>query len=295
MKSTYPPIRKAVFPVAGLGTRFLPATKAAPKEMLTVVNKPLIQYAVEEAYAAGIRQMIFVTSQNKRTIEDHFDLAYQLERELIAHNKNELLSIVQSVKPEDMECFFVRQPQTLGLGHAVLCAEKIVDQEAFAVILADDLIISELPVLKQMTTLYEQYGNSIIATEQVPIEMTQHYGIIKGTPWEKNLLKVQDLVEKPLPHLAASTNAIAGRYILTKEIFSQIRQVPQLENKEIQLTDALNNLLKKETVLAYHYEGNRYDCGNILGFLKANVDLGLAHPIEGEAFSQWLFNKKTIN
>lgn len=291
MEATYKPVRKAVFPVAGLGTRFLPATKAAPKEMLSVVNKPLIQYAVEEAYAAGIRQMIFVTCHNKRAIEDHFDLAYQLENELITHHKDELLSIVQSVKPDDMECFFVRQPKTLGLGHAVLCAEKIVGEEAFAVILADDLIIGEPPVLQQMTTLYEHYGQCIIAAEHVPAEMTEQYGIIQGIPWENNVSKVQSLVEKPLPHLAASNSAITGRYILTEKIFAEIKALPKIENKEIQLTDAINNLLKKETILAYYYQGTRYDCGSVLGFLKANVDLGKKHPIEGKRFSQWLLDE----
>ncbi len=291
MKSIHTPIRKAVFPVAGLGTRFLPATKAAPKEMLSVVNKPLIQYAVEEAYAAGIRQMIFVTCHNKRAIEDHFDLSYQLENELILQNKQELLAIVQSVKPEDMECFFVRQPKTLGLGHAVLCAEKIVGEEAFAIILADDLMIGEKPILQQMTELYEKYGFSIIATEHVPLELTEQYGIIEGHPWEKNLLKISNLVEKPLPHLAASNNAVVGRYILTHHIFEQIRSLPRQENKEIQLTDAINNLLKQETILAYNYSGKRYDCGSVLGFLKANVDLGKIHPTEGESFTQWILSE----
>ncbi|EHL31510.1 UTP--glucose-1-phosphate uridylyltransferase GalU [Legionella drancourtii] len=269
MKTEHAPIRKAVFPVAGLGTRFLPATKAAPKEMLSVVNKPLIQYAVEEAYAAGIRQMIFVTCHNKRAIEDHFDLAYQLENELTAHHKDELLSIVQSVKPEDMECFFVRQPKTLGLGHAVLCAEKIIGEETFAVILADDLMIGEPPVLQQMTKLYEQYGHCIIAAEHVPSEMTEQYGIIQSIPWEKNMSKVQNLVEKPLPHLAASNTAIVGRYILTEKIFAQIKALPKIEHKEIQLTDAINRLLKEETILAYHYQGKRYDCGSVFGFFKS--------------------------
>lgn len=291
MKTEHAPIRKAVFPVAGLGTRFLPATKAAPKEMLSVVNKPLIQYAVEEAYAAGIRQMIFVTCHNKRAIEDHFDLAYQLENELTAHHKDELLSIVQSVKPEDMECFFVRQPKTLGLGHAVLCAEKIIGEETFAVILADDLMIGEPPVLQQMTKLYEQYGHCIIAAEHVPSEMTEQYGIIQSIPWEKNMSKVQNLVEKPLPHLAASNTAIVGRYILTEKIFAQIKALPKIEHKEIQLTDAINRLLKEETILAYHYQGKRYDCGSVFGFLKANVDLGRSHPIEGERFSKWLLEE----
>lgn len=291
MKSAYAPIRKAVFPVAGLGTRFLPATKAAPKEMLTVVNKPLIQYAVEEAYAAGIKEMIFVTCHNKRSIEDHFDFSYQLESELLAHNKNELLAIVHAVKPDDMECFFVRQPKALGLGHAVLCAEKIVGQEAFAVILADDLMIGDVPVLQQMTNLFEQHGHSIIATEHVPSELTEQYGIIESSPWEKNLLKIKNLVEKPLPHLAASNNAIVGRYILTNKIFAHIKALPKLERKEIQLTDAINNLLKEEAVFAYNYQGKRYDCGSVLGFLKANVDFGKAHPIEGERFTQWILEE----
>lgn len=291
MKTEHAPIRKAVFPVAGLGTRFLPATKAAPKEMLSVVNKPLIQYAVEEAYAAGIRQMIFVTCHNKRAIEDHFDLAYQLENELTAHHKDELLSIVQSVKPEDMECFFVRQPKTLGLGHAVLCAEKIVGEEAFAVILADDLMIGQPPVLQQMTKLYEQYGHCIIAAEHVPSDMTAQYGIIQSIPWGDRISKVQNLVEKPQPHLAASNTAIVGRYILTEKIFAQIRALPKAEHKEIQLTDAINRLLKEETILAYHYQGKRYDCGSVFGFLKANVDLGRSHPIEGERFSKWLLEE----
>lgn len=288
---TIAPIRKAVFPVAGLGTRFLPATKAAPKEMLSVVNKPLIQYAVEEAYAAGIRQMIFITCHNKRAIEDHFDHAYQLENELHIHHKEELLSAVQSVTPEDMECFFVRQPKPLGLGHAVLCAEKIVGPEAFAVLLADDLMIGEPPVLQQMTELYKQYGHSMVAVESVPQELTGQYGIVNGTSWEKNLLNVQNLVEKPLPHLAASNTAIVGRYILTEKIFEQIKALPKNEHQEIQLTDAINNLLKQETILAYHYSGKRYDCGSILGFLKANVDLGKLHPTEGEKFTQWLLRE----
>ncbi|MCW8384932.1 UTP--glucose-1-phosphate uridylyltransferase GalU [Fluoribacter dumoffii] len=291
MSATYPPIRKAVFPVAGLGTRFLPATKAAPKEMLTVVNKPLIQYAVEEAYAAGIRQMIFVTCHNKRAIEDHFDYAYQLENELHLHDKNELLSIVQSVTPSDMECFYVRQAKPFGLGHAVLCAEKIVCNEAFAVILADDLMSSHIPVVRQLTQMYEEFGHSIVAVETIPQELTECYGIIQGAPWDKELLSIHHLVEKPKPHLAASNIAIVGRYVLTPSIFDHIRKLPAEEHKEIQLTDAINELVKKETVLALPYEGKRYDCGSVLGFLKANVDLGKEHPSEGNNFSKWLLNK----
>ncbi|PWY57467.1 UTP--glucose-1-phosphate uridylyltransferase [Legionella qingyii] len=288
MNATFPRIRKAVFPVAGLGTRFLPATKAAPKEMLTVVNKPLIQYAVEEAYAAGIRQMIFVTCHNKRAIEDHFDLAYQLENELELHHKNELLSIVKSVTPDDMECFYVRQARPLGLGHAVLCVEQIVCNEAFAVILADDLMTNTPPVIQQLTQMHERYGHSIIAVENVPQELTECYGIIQGAPWEQGLLSIHHLEEKPKPHLAASNIAIVGRYVLTPGIFEQIRMLPRMDHKEIQLTDAINGLVKKETVLALPYEGKRYDCGNVLGFLKANVDLGKEHPTEGKNFSEWL-------
>jgi UTP--glucose-1-phosphate uridylyltransferase len=293
MNSTFPKIRKVVFPVAGLGTRFLPATKAAPKEMLTVVNKPLIQYAVEEAYAAGIREMVFVTCHNKTAIEDHFDLSYQLENELRIHEKNELLSIVQSVTPADMECFYVRQAQPLGLGHAVLCVEKIIGNEAFAVILADDLMTGQIPVLKQLTQLYETYGQSIIAVENVPPHLTGCYGIIQGAPWGNNLLNVQHLVEKPKPQLAPSNTAIVGRYVLTPGIFEQIKILPTEHHKEIQLTDAINGLLTKEMVLAYPYEGKRYDCGSVLGFLKANVDLGKLHPTEGENFSKWLHPKET--
>ena len=292
MNSTSSPIRKAIFPVAGLGTRFLPATKAAPKEMLSVVNKPLIQYAVEEAYTSGIREMIFITCHNKTAIEDHFDIAYQLEHELRVHDKNELLSIVQAVTPPDMECFYVRQAKPIGLGHAVLCAEKIIGDEPFAVILADDLMTGKVPVIKQLIELYEAYGQSIIAVENVPKELTESYGIVEGTSLENNLLNVTHLVEKPKPHFAPSNTAIVGRYILTPEIFQQIRALPLENHKEIQLTDAINGLLKKENVLAFLYEGIRYDCGSVLGFLKANVDLGKEHPIEGEKFSKWLFSLK---
>lgn len=288
MKSRYAPVLKAVFPVAGLGTRFLPATKAAPKEMLSIVNKPLIQYAVEEAYAAGIRQMIFITCHNKRAIEDHFDVSFELEDELIAHNKWELLSLVRAVKPEDMECFYVRQPKALGLGHAILCAETLVGQEAFAILLADDLITDKIPIMKQMVELYNEYGPNILAVEDIPFEHTQRYGIIAGEQQNNGLINVNDLVEKPHPESAPSNTAIVGRYILSAGIFDQIRTLPQTGEEEIQLTDAIKGLLKKESILAYRYEGKRYDCGSILGFLKANVDLGKIHPLEGESFSKWL-------
>ena len=288
MKSRYAPILKAVFPVAGLGTRFLPATKAAPKEMLSIVNKPLIQYAVEEAYAAGIRQMIFITCHHKRAIEDHFDVSYELEDELIAHDKMELLSLVRAVKPADMECFYVRQPKALGLGHAILCAETLVGQEAFSILLADDLITGETPIMKQMVELYNEYVPNILAVEDIPCEHTQRYGIISGEQQNNGLIHVTDLVEKPQPESAPSNVAIVGRYILSAGIFDQIRALPQAGEEEIQLTDAIKGLLKKEQILAYRYEGKRYDCGSILGFLKANVDLGKIDPLEGECFSKWL-------
>lgn len=282
MYSKLAPIRKAVFPVAGLGSRFLPATKASPKEMLPIVNKPLIQYAVEEAYASGIRQMIFVTCHNKRSIEDHFDMAYQLEHELILSNKNELLSIVQSVRPMDMECYYIRQPKPLGLGHAILCAQPVVGNEAFAVLLADDLMLNEKPILKQIAELYLEYGNSILAVHEVPRALTSQYGIIQGELEKERLINIKHLVEKPQPDAAPSNIAIVGRYILTPAIFEKIRLIPKNEHTEIQLTDAISALLNQETVLAYLYQGRHYDCGNVLGFLKANVDLGRAHPVEGK-------------
>ncbi|CEG58690.1 UTP--glucose-1-phosphate uridylyltransferase GalU [Legionella fallonii] len=288
MKLTHAPIQKAVFPVAGLGTRFLPATKAAPKEMLSIVNKPLIQYAVEEAYAAGIRQMIFVTCHYKRAIEDHFDISNELENELISHNKMELLSLVHAVKPEDMECFYVRQPKPLGLGHAVLCAESLIGDEAFAVLLADDLIIGEPPIMKQMVDIYKEYRTSVLAVQNVSPEHTSQYGIIAGKQRTERILDITDLVEKPLPDHAPSNIAIVGRYILSASIFDEIRALPHVDGDEIQLTDAIKCLLKKESVLAYRYDGTRYDCGSILGFLKANVDLGRIDPVEGERFSKWL-------
>lgn len=288
MKALHAPIRKAVFPVAGLGTRFLPSTKAAPKEMLTVVNKPLIQYAVEEAYAAGIRQMIFVTCHNKRAIEDHFDTSNELEAQLALHNKMELLALVRAVKPDDMECFYVRQSKPQGLGHAVLCTETLVGHEDFALLLADDLIIGKTPIMQQMMALYSDYGQSIVAVQDVPMEQTAHYGIIEGELQPDGLLNITNLVEKPAPSSAPSNIAIVGRYILSMGIFEQLRALPLIHHGEMQLTDAIKNLLKKEAVLAYRYEGTRYDCGSVLGFLKANVDLGRIDPIEGENFSKWL-------
>jgi len=287
-------ITKAVFPVAGLGTRFLPATKASPKEMLAVVDKPLIQYAVEEAYAAGIREMIFVTGRNKRSIEDHFDTAYELESELESNGKKALLDLVHSIKPDDMDCFYVRQPKSLGLGHAVLCAEKLINNEPFAVLLADDLMIGSQPILKQMTDLHNQHQCSILAVQEVPKEETQRYGIVKGVKYAERLLDVSDFVEKPKPEVAPSNLAVAGRYILTPAVFDHIREQPKGAGGEIQLTDGIAALLGKEKVLAYSYIGQRYDCGSKLGLLQATVDLGLAHPELGLDFKNWLNNRSKI-
>ena len=284
-------IRKAVFPVAGLGTRFLPATKAAPKEMLPVVDKPLIQYAVEEAYAAGVRHMIFVTGRSKRAIEDHFDTAYELENELEAAHKNELLALVQSVQPDDMVCAYVRQNRMLGLGHAVLCAEPLVGNEPFAVLLADDLMIGlhQGPsVLTQMATAFRQQGRSILAVQEVPLDQTRRYGIVAGESAGKQLIRVEQIVEKPSPDQAPSRMGVAGRYILTPGIFNEIRNQPTGVGGEIQLTDAIARLMTREAVYAFQYEGKRYDCGSKEGFLEATVELALQHPQVGESFRQYL-------
>ncbi len=284
-------IRKAVFPVAGLGTRFLPATKAAPKEMLPVVDKPLIQYAVEEAYAAGVRHMIFVTGRSKRAIEDHFDTAYELENELEYANKEELLALVRSVQPDDMVCAYVRQNRMLGLGHAVLCAEPLVGNEPFAVLLADDLMIGKADgpsVLTQMATAFRQQGRSILAVQEVPLDQTRRYGIVAGEPAGKQLIRVEKIVEKPAPENAPSRMGVAGRYILTPGIFDEIRNQPTGVGGEIQLTDAIARLMAREAVYAFQYEGKRYDCGSKEGFLEATVELALQHPQVGESFRQYL-------
>ena len=281
-------INKAIFPVAGLGTRFLPATKAQPKEMLPVVDKPLIQYAVEEAYAAGIREMIFVTGRSKRPIEDHFDLSYELEKELEAANKKELLDLVHQVKPDDMECVYVRQPKMLGLGHAVLCAERLVRNEPFAVLLADDLMVGNPPVMKQMVQQFEEWRASILAVQEVPADHTRRYGIVAGTSVNGRMMDVQRIVEKPAPEEAPSRLGVAGRYILMPDVFTEIRSQPRGVGGEIQLTDGIAGLLRRQKVFAYTYEGRRYDCGSKEGFLQANVELGLSHPEVGESFREYL-------
>lgn len=272
-----PPITKAVFPVAGMGTRFLPATKAIPKEMLPIVDKPLIQYAVEEAYAAGIREMIFVTGRHKRAIEDHFDTAFELEAGLAEAGKSGLLALVHSIKPDDMDCVYVRQPRALGLGHAVLCAEKLVGNEPFAVLLADDLMVGTPPVLAQMVQAYAAAPGTVLAVQDVPREHTRRYGIVDVQGNHEQRAAVQAFVEKPAPDAAPSTLAVAGRYILTPAIFDSIRAQPRGAGGEIQLTDGIAALLGTEPVWAYRYLGTRYDCGSKEGYLEATVDLALAN------------------
>jgi UTP--glucose-1-phosphate uridylyltransferase len=286
-------IHKAVFPIAGLGSRFLPATKASAKEMLPVVDKPLIQYAVEEAYAAGIRHMIFVTGRNKRAIEDHFDTAYELESELQAANKGALLTVLRSIVPDDMLMSYVRQPRSLGLGHAVLCAEHMVGDEPFAVLLADDLMVGTPPVLSQMVAQFEALKQSVIAVQEVPAEHTRRYGIVAGDTVRPGLIKVSRMVEKPAPDVAPSRMGVAGRYILTPAVFEQIRQQAGGVGGEIQLTDGIAGLMKTESVYAFEYSGKRYDCGSKEGFLQATVELALQHPEVGAQFKAYLDSLRT--
>ena len=282
-------VKKAVFPVAGLGTRFLPATKANPKEMLTVVDKPLIQYAAEEAVNAGIEELIFVTSSSKRAIEDHFDKNYELESELERKGKTDLLKIVREVVPANVTCVYVRQPEALGLGHAVLCAKPVVGDEPFAVILADDLINnSGNCVLGQMISVYNDHHASILGVEEVPAEETEKYGIVDPGDTNGRVSQVNSIVEKPLPEEARSNLAVVGRYVLTPSIFKHLEKIPRGAGGEIQLTDAIEQLLGDEQVLAYRFEGKRYDCGSKLGYLKATVEFALEHPELRDDFREYL-------
>jgi UTP--glucose-1-phosphate uridylyltransferase len=287
------PIRKAVFPIAGLGTRFLPATKANPKEMLPVVDKPLIQYAVEEAYAAGIREMIFVTGRTKRAVEDHFDTAYELENELELAGKLELLEITRSIAPSDMTCTYVRQNRALGLGHAVLCAKHLIGDEAFAVILADDLMFSEKPVIGQLIEHFEKYKCSVLAVVQVDVSEAEKYGIVEGHAQTAGVLKIEHVIEKPPVGKTQSTTAIVGRYVLNFSIFEHLSALAQRQlDGEIQLTDAIQDAIAHETFHAVEFSGRRYDCGSKLGMLQATVDIAMAHPEVGRDFSRWLSNRK---
>jgi UTP--glucose-1-phosphate uridylyltransferase len=284
-------IRKAVFPVAGLGSRFLPATKAQPKEMLPIVDKPLIQYAVEEAVEAGITEMIFITGRNKRAIEDHFDKAYELEAELEAAGKQQLLDMVREVIPKSVNCMYIRQPQALGLGHAVLCARPIVGDDPFAVLLADDFMQGEPGsdgVMAQMTAQFKREQCSLLGVQDVPRDHTRQYGIVSTESFADRLEKVKGIVEKPAPEKAPSTLAVVGRYILTPRVFACLEKLGKGAGGEIQLTDGIEALMQYETVLAYRYHGRRFDCGSKIGYLQASVEIGLQHAETGAAFAEWL-------
>ena len=287
-------VTKAVFPVAGLGTRFLPATKASPKEMMPIVDKPLIQYAVEEAVAAGIKDMIFVTGRTKRVIEDHFDKAYELESELSLKNKTIMLEFVRNMLPKDINCIYIRQPEALGLGHAVLCAQPVVGDEPFAVLLADDLLDGEPPVMKQMTEVFDYYRCSVLGVLDVPRTETGSYGIVKSTSVAERIERIESIVEKPKPEDAPSTLGVVGRYILTPRIFHHLQNVKQGSGGEIQLTDGIASLLLEEQVLAHRYLGRRFDCGSKLGYLQATIDFGRRHPEVGAAFTNYLKNQESL-
>ncbi|MGX2041669.1 UTP--glucose-1-phosphate uridylyltransferase GalU [Methylocaldum sp. MU1018] len=286
-------VRKAVFPVAGLGTRFLPATKASPKEMLPIVDKPLIQYAVEEAVAAGIDVMVFITSRTKRAISDHFDKAYELETELANRGKSEILRIVQNIVPPHVTCVYIRQAEALGLGHAVNCARAVIGDEPFAVLLADDMIDDgNSGCLSQMVGVFDEWQCSVLGVERIAPSETQSYGIVKANLIQGNVGKLEQIIEKPKPENAPSNLAVVGRYILTPAIFDKLDNVARGAGGEIQLTDAIAMLLHEEPVLAYEFHGKRYDCGSKLGYLIATVEQGLKHPELSESFKEYLGNLK---
>jgi UTP--glucose-1-phosphate uridylyltransferase len=286
-------VKKAVFPVAGLGTRFLPATKASPKEMLPVVDKPLIQYAVEEAIAAGVDTLVFVTSRTKRAIEDHFDKAYELETELANRGKSELLNILQNIVPPHVSCVYIRQAEALGLGHAVNCARQVIGDEPFAVILADDLIDDGRDgCLSQMVRVFEERRCSVLGVERIDPSETQSYGIVQANPVQDRLSQLESIVEKPKPADAPSNLAVVGRYILTPAIFDKLDKVTRGAGGEIQLTDGIAALLREESVLAYEFLGKRYDCGSKLGYLMATIEQGLKHDELKEGFKAYLARLK---
>ena len=279
-------VKAAVFPVAGRGTRFLPATKASPKEMLPIVDKPLIQYAVEEAIAAGATKLVFVTGASKRAIEDHFDTDAELESALVKSGKDELLASIRGIVPKGVSCIYIRQGEPLGLGHAVLCARPAVGNEPFFVHLADDLIAGEPGCLAQMADEYANHGGSVIAVETVPHENTSSYGIVAVD--EANNRRITEIVEKPAPEDAPSNSAVVGRYLLAPEIFDKLETIGEGAGGEIQLTDGIADLLDESAVYAYSFDGVRYDCGSKLGYLQATVAYGLEHPDTGEAFRKHL-------
>jgi UTP--glucose-1-phosphate uridylyltransferase len=286
-------IKKAVFPVAGLGTRFLPATKASPKEMLPVVDKPIIQYAAEEAIAAGATELIFITGRHKRSIEDHFDASFELEYELEQKNKQALLNVVREVLPSHVSCVYIRQPKALGLGHAVLCAERVVGHEPFMVILADDLIDAETPAMKQMVDIYAQQRASVIGVQPILPEETTSYGVIQPLKSQGRLFELQGIIEKPAADVAPSLLGVVGRYVLTPAIFDILRHQIPGAGGEIQLTDGISTLLKYEKVWGYEFEGTRFDCGSKLGYLKATIELALKHPELAFEFREFLRMKTT--
>lgn len=281
-------VTKAVFPVAGMGTRFLPATKASPKEMMPVVDKPLIQYAVEEAVAAGMTEMIFITGRNKRAIEDHFDVAYELEAELRQRNNQEMLQMIRNIIPRRVSCVYIRQPKALGLGHAILCAKQVVGNEPFAVVLADDLIDAQPPVLEQMTAVFRKNRSSVVAVTSVPRSDTRQYGIVRLAGKSKAIHPISGIVEKPAPHAAPSRLGVVGRYILTPRIFHHLQRIRPGAGGEIQLTDGIAALLREQEVLAYEFNGVRYDCGSKLGYLKANLAFAIKHPEVGKDMRNYL-------
>ncbi|HUO81049.1 MAG TPA: UTP--glucose-1-phosphate uridylyltransferase GalU [Steroidobacteraceae bacterium] len=282
------PVRTAVFPVAGRGTRFLPATKASPKEMLPIVDKPLIQYAAEEALAAGATQLVFVTGSSKRAIEDHFDSAPELEAALEAQGKRELLESLRSIVPASATCIYIRQPAPLGLGHAVLCARPVVGDEPFFIHLADDLIDAEVPCLRQMAGVYAELGGSVLGVQAVERRDTDKYGIVAVERMTERVSRITQIVEKPKPEVAPSTLGVVGRYLLSPKVFDKLARVGRGAGGEIQLTDGIAALLAEEPVYAYAFEGKRYDCGSKLGYLEATVEYGLKHPQLGDDFAQLL-------
>ncbi len=282
-------IRKAIFPVAGMGTRFLPATKANPKEMLPIVDKPLIQYAAEEAVNAGIEELVFITGRSKRSIPDHFDKAYELEAELEANGKTIMLDVVRNILPSGISCIYIRQPEALGLGHAVLCGKPVIGDEPFAVILADDLIDSHpCGCLKQMVDIYERENSGVIGVQKVPQENVGSYGVISGDEVGDKLWRISGIVEKPKPEEAPSNIAVVGRYILDASIFKILEETDTGAGGELQLTDAIANQIKSKSIYAYEFDGKRYDCGSKLGYLQATVEYGMKHAEIGEDFSEYL-------
>jgi UTP--glucose-1-phosphate uridylyltransferase len=281
-------VTKAVFPAAGMGTRFLPATKANPKEMLPIVDKPLIQYAAEEAVAAGITDLIFIIGRTKRAIADHFDKAYELEVELETRGKLKALEDLRNMLPSYVNCIYIRQAEAMGLGHAVLCAQPAINDEPFAVILADDLIDAEPGVVRQMCDQYDYYQCSVIGVQNVDPQDTASYGIVASEPMSPRLSRINRIVEKPKPADAPSNLGVVGRYVLTPRIFHHLRQIGRGAGNELQLTDAIQSLLKEQQVLAYAFEGTRYDCGSKFGYLQATVEYAMKHPEVAEEFGAYL-------